>query len=143
MARLRTYGRVNYPGERVFQSDTRKRTRKARAPITPALKENLAKERAVRQKEYQLALKEARDTVQQHALQLHSGFGAHSVDYYVREILQRGRLEGGRRKTSRWNAFVHHEMKLRNAGTSFVVPVPTPSDCVVSNTSRATKTQAE
>ena len=122
MARLRINPLVALPpGGRSFYSNPRKRTRRARAPLTPALKEALAKRRKARQAEYTLALKEARDTVHKKAVQLREVFGGHSVDYYDQELLQRGRLERARRKPSRWNAYLQQELKIRNAGMRDVV----------------------
>jgi hypothetical protein len=121
MARLRTHGQVTVsPGGRSFYANPRKRTRRAKAPITPALREVLARRREERRAEYRSALKGARDTVHQQATQLREVFGGHSAEYYSQEILQRGRLERGRRKPSRWNAYLRHELKLRNAGTRVV-----------------------
>jgi hypothetical protein len=54
--------------------------------------------------------------VQLHAVQLRETFGGHTTEYYTQEILQRGRLECGHRKASRWNAYMHHELQLQNAG---------------------------
>lgn len=88
----------------------------ARAPVTPALRGILAKRREERRAEYTLALKAAQDTVYKHAVQLRETFGGHSVEYYVQEILQRGRLERLRWKTSRWNAFLRQQLRTRNAG---------------------------
>ena len=123
MARLRTYEQViTAPGGRSFYSNPRKRARRSRAPVTAALKQALAKQREARRTEYSSALKVARDTVQEHATQLRETFGGHSADYYAQEILQRGRLERGRRKPSRWNAFVRQELKARNAGMEVVIP---------------------
>jgi len=126
MARLQNYGQVvaSLNGW-TFYSNPRKRTRKTRAPITPALKENLARLREERRNEYTQALKGARDTINKHTLQLRETFGGHSTKYYTQEILQRGRIERGRRKPSRWNAYLRHELKKRNEGmrligTSFI-----------------------
>lgn len=117
MVRLRTYGQVlALPGGRSFYSNPRKRARRLRAPITPALKAALGKQWEARRAEYTSALKDARNTVQRHATQLKETFGGHSTEYYTQEILQRGRLECGRRKPSKWNAYLHHEIKARNAG---------------------------
>jgi len=117
MARMRTYGNLTAsPGGRSFYSTPRKRTRKARAPITPALRALLTKQREERQIGYQSALRGARDAVHQQALQLRETFGGHSTEYYAQEILQRARLERGRRGPSRWNAFLRQELKMRNAG---------------------------
>jgi hypothetical protein len=97
MARLRTNGKVfALPGGRSFYSNPRKCTRSARAPVTAALKEALAKRREVRRAEYTSALKDARNVIQTQATQLRELFGGHSANYYVQEILQRGRLERGR-----------------------------------------------
>ena len=63
------------------------------------------------------ALKETRNAIYQQATQLRETFGGHSAEYYTQEILQRGHLERGRRKPSRWNAFLHQELKAQNAGT--------------------------
>ena len=121
MARLRTYGQVVASSNgRTFYSNPRKRTRKARAPITPALKEALAKQREERRNEYTQALKDAQNTVKNHAVQLREAFGGHSAEYYTQEILQRGRTERSRRKPSRWNAYLRHELKKRNEGMSFI-----------------------
>ena len=119
MVRLRTYGPLTTaPGGRSFYSTPRKRARKRGAPLTSALKGVLAKQREERQQRYTSALQDARNTVQQHATRLREEFGGHSIGYYHQEILQRGRLERGRRKSSRWNAFLRHELKKRNDGTS-------------------------
>jgi hypothetical protein len=121
MARLRTHGQVTVsPGGRSFYANPRKPTCRAKAPITPALREVLARRREERRAEYRSALKGARDTVHQQATQLREVFGGHSAEYYSQEILQRGRLERGRRKPSRWNAYLRHKLKLRNAGTRVV-----------------------
>jgi len=123
MVRLRNYGDViASPGGRSFYSNPRKRTRRPRkAPITPALKEALAKQREARRTEYTSALRGAQDTVQQHAIQLRETFGGHSTKYYAQEILQRGRLERSRRKPSRWNAYLREELRARNAGMEMVI----------------------
>jgi hypothetical protein len=121
MARLRNYGQVILtPGGRSFYSNPRKRTRKARAPVTPAVKEALAKRREARRAEYALALRSAKDVVHIQATQLREVFGGHSVEYYTQEILQRARLERVRRKLSRWNVFLQQELKTRNAGMRLV-----------------------
>lgn len=122
MARLRAYGNVvAYPGGRSFYTAPSKHTRRARAPVTPALRSALAKQRKERRAQYQSALHNARDTVRQQATQLRETFGGHAVEYYTQEILQRGRLERGRRKPSRWNAFLRQELKLRNAGAHILI----------------------
>ena len=122
MVRLRIYGPVVLaPGGRSFYSTPRKRTRRARAPITPALKNVLAERRKTRRVEYTSALKDARQTVHKQATQLREAFGGHSTDYYTQEILQRGRLERVRRKPSRWNAYLRKEIQRRNAGMAVVL----------------------
>ena len=134
MARLRTFGHTASPGGRSFYSNPRKRTRRVRAPITPALRDALAKQRAARREDYTSALKEAQDAVQIRATQLRETFGGHSTEYYAQEILQRGRLERSRRKPSRWNAYLRQELKVRNEGmrtaTSYIPhhPLITPSE---------------
>jgi hypothetical protein len=62
--------------------------------------------------------------VRQHAVHLRETFGGHCATYYEQEILQRGRLERGRRKTSRWNVYVRRELELRNAGMCFSTSHP-------------------
>ena len=122
MVRLRTYGQVlAFPGGRSFYSTPRKRTRRLKAPITPALKEALGKQREARRAEYASALKDTRNTIRRQAVQLYETFGGHSIEYYTQEILQRGRLERSRRKPSRWNAYLRHELKARNAGTQVFI----------------------
>lgn len=119
MARLRTYGPLTAaPGGRSFYTTPRKRVRKRGAPLTSALKGVLAKQREERRQRYTSVLQDARTVVEQHATRLREEFGGHSVEYYQHEILQRGRLERGRRKSSRWNAFLSHELKRRNDGMS-------------------------
>ena len=124
MARLRANGNVvAYPGGRSFYTAPSKRTHRTRAPVTPALRSALAKQRKERRAKYQSALHNARDTIRQQATQLRETFGGHAIEYYAQEILQRGRLERGRRKPSRWNAFLRQELKLRNAGMHlFIIP---------------------
>ena len=122
MARLRAYGNVvAYPGGRSFYTAPSKRTHRARAPVTPALKSALTKQRKERRAKYQSALYNARDTVRQQATQLRETFGGHAIEYYTQEILQHGQLEQGRRKPSRWNVFLRQELKLRNAGMHVLI----------------------
>lgn len=118
MARLRTYGQLTNASldGRTFYSNPRKRVRPRRAPILPALKEQYARERVERRSEYAHALTGAREDIEKHALQLRETFGGHSTQYYIQEIYQRGRVERGRRKASRWNAFLRNEVKKRNDG---------------------------
>lgn len=121
MARLRNYGAViAAPGGRSFYSTPRKRIRRSKAPVTPALKKALAERRKERQAEYASALGDARSAVEKQATQLRETFGGHTTEYYTQEIMQRGRLERGRRKPSRWNAFLRQELKARNSGTEVV-----------------------
>jgi hypothetical protein len=64
MARTRNYGQfVAAPGGRSFYSNPCKRSRRERAPVTPALRDALTKRREERQTEYTSALKGARDEV--------------------------------------------------------------------------------
>lgn len=122
MAKLRNYkSMIAAPGGRSFYSAPRKRTRRARAPTTAALKNALAGRRKARRVDYSTALKAARDVVHQQAVFLHETFGGHSIDYYCQEIMQRGHLERSRRKASRWNVFLRHELKKRNAGMPPVI----------------------
>ena len=126
MARVRTYRLVSAPPNgRSFYTPPQKHVRKARAPITPALKAVLAKQREARQEEYGVTLQNIRDAVEQHAVQLRERFGGHSTEYYLQEILQHGRLEHARWKTSRWNVYVKQELRLRNEGMcAGIVPAP-------------------
>ena len=127
MVKLRTYGQAAASlNGRSYYAAPRKRTRKARAPITAALKATLAKQREEHREEYRAALKNARGAIEQHATQLHESFGGHSTEYYIQEIFQRGRFERVRRKTSRWNAFVSQELRLWNKGMYASVHVPAP-----------------
>lgn len=121
MARIRTHTPVvALPGGRSFYSNPRKCTRSKRAPFTPGLKDALAKQRLARRAEFTSALKDARDVIYKQATQLREVFGGHSADYYVQEILQRGRLERGRREPSRWNTYLRQEIKQRNSGMEMV-----------------------
>ena len=120
MVQLRKYGPLTTaPGGRSFYSDPRKCVRKRRAPSTPALREVLARQREAQRENYTSTLQDARNAVEQHATQLRENFGGHTVDYYSQEILQRSRLERARRKPSRWNAFLRHELKKQNDGTLY------------------------
>ena len=135
MARIRDYGQViASPRGRSFYSNPRKRIRRARAPITPALKNALAKQHEIRRTEYTLALKDARDAVHKQATQLREVFGGHSVDYYIQEILQRGRLERARWGLLRWNTYLGQEVRTRNSGREFItlhaiIAKPCPKNC--------------
>jgi hypothetical protein len=80
----------------------------------------LARQREERRSNYTKALQDAQDNVEKHALQLREIFGSHSADYYTQEILQQGRTERSCRAPSRWNAYLRHELKKRNEGTSLV-----------------------
>jgi hypothetical protein len=99
------------PGGRSFYSTPHKRVRRRGAPLNTALKGVLAKQREERQQHYASSLQDVRNVVEQHATRLREEFGGHSTEYYHQEILQRARLERGRRKSSRWNAFLRYELK--------------------------------
>jgi hypothetical protein len=49
-------------------------------------------------------------------VQLHEEFGAHSVEWYYEEIMQRSRLGKKTRRVNRWNAFLKKELAEMNAG---------------------------
>ena len=109
MARLRTYGNlVASPGGRSFYSTPHKPTRRARTPVTPALKAALAKRRKESQAEYQSALSGARDTIRQQATQLRETFGGHSAEYSLGAdpYLPRGLIESFLR------VFKHFALKI-------------------------------
>ena len=40
----------------------------------------------------------------------------HSIDYYLRLLMQQSRLDAKTRQPSRWNAFLSLEMERLNAG---------------------------
>ena len=132
MARLRVHGRVfASPGGRSFYSNLRKRVRKPRAPLTPALKDVLKKQHETRRAEYALALSTAQGTVRTQATQLRETFGGHSTDYYVQEILQNGQLARGRRKPSGWNTYLRSVLKKRNAGMNSTCPCISTAQLII------------
>jgi len=93
-----------------------RRRAKPTVKSTPAEKKLKAVRRAVRKKEYHVALEEARATILDKATELHERFGGHSVNWYFEEIMQNGRLAKNSRDTSRWNAYLRSEVRKINDG---------------------------
>lgn len=83
---------------------------------TLAEKKALVEKRRLHRTTYREALHEASRAVKSQAVQMHAKFGAHSVDYYEKEIMQRSRITKGSRSVNRWNVYLRNETKRMNDG---------------------------
>ena len=74
------------------------------------------------------ALNAAMQVLEDEAYKLHAQFRAHSVDYYLKEIMQRSRKTKGTRKINPWNVFLRQEVKRINesqSGSAHISKIPT------------------
>jgi hypothetical protein len=94
----------------------RHRTKPPTHRRTPAEKALRKAERKTRQEAYHTALEKARSVINEQATLLHEEFGGHSVQWYLEEIMQRGRLTQKKRRVNRWNVFLRKELANMNAG---------------------------
>lgn len=81
---------------------------------TLAEKKLVAEKRRQHQESYHEALNGASLAVKGQAVQMHEKFGAHGVDYYEKEIMQRSRVTTGKRSVNRWNVYLRNEVKKAN-----------------------------
>ncbi|KAG2367255.1 hypothetical protein BDR07DRAFT_1373058 [Suillus spraguei] len=83
---------------------------------TEAEKKALAEKRKAHKGAYKDALADAQDLVMQEAVKLHEQFPGRTVEYHFEAILQQTHTKQKSRKPTRWNAFLHSEVKAMNAG---------------------------
>ena len=94
--------------------------KRGRRPMTYAERQLLNEKRAKRREEYEDALQEAMDGINESAAILREKFGgAHDLDYYKQQILQVSRKKDSSRKTNPWNAFLRSELAKMNQGASY------------------------
>ncbi|KAI0688619.1 hypothetical protein BC835DRAFT_1418996 [Cytidiella melzeri] len=94
--------------------------------LTPAEKKTRSDQRKSKN---EFANKKLNDTLLQVwklAEALFEDVGTNSVKYWYERLLQQSGNKKHTRQTSRWNAFVSKEMKLRNDDTSLPLGVPRP-----------------
>ncbi|KDQ14414.1 hypothetical protein BOTBODRAFT_44760 [Botryobasidium botryosum FD-172 SS1] len=102
------------------KTSTDLKRKKYRTRTKPASKKTLAEKRlaaARRQKEREEYARErqvGRDKMQAHAEYLHEKFGAHSITWYMEDMLQQYRLDKQKRGVNCWNAYVAQETKRIN-----------------------------
>ncbi|KAJ2973987.1 hypothetical protein NUW54_g11965 [Trametes sanguinea] len=94
------------------------RSKKKGRVLTPLQKAQLRLEREERKIALNQAVEDARNAVWEAAKQMHEKFQTHTSEYFYRLVLQSSRVASGKRRTSRWNAFVSKEMRRRNAELS-------------------------
>lgn len=80
--------------------------------------EKKARSRAAkeRKEDYRTAINAARQVVYQEAVILHAKFGAHSVEWYHKDLLQVS-SQKATRGVSEWNVYLSDQAKLINSGT--------------------------
>lgn len=83
---------------------------------TSTEKQALKAKRREKKEAYSKALEEARAAMWEQAALMRERFGSHTLEYYVREIMQDARLNKTRRAPSRWNAFLSLEVQRLNQG---------------------------
>ncbi|KAI0676053.1 hypothetical protein C8Q78DRAFT_1074994 [Trametes maxima] len=81
---------------------------------TPAEKKLLAEKRTEARETYANALQAARETITEEAQKLQAEFGGHNEKYYEQQIFQESQATKQKRKTSKWNAYIMHKLKLLN-----------------------------
>lgn len=81
---------------------------------THAEKKALADKRRQHRKTYSEALHDASQAIKVQAVQMKEKFGAHSADYYEKEIMQCSRLARSKRSINRWNVYLRSETKRMN-----------------------------
>jgi hypothetical protein len=62
------------------------------------------------------ALSQVSDVILNEAVKLREQFGTHSVDYYLKDIMQHSRLSKEKWSVSGWNVFLRQEVKHINDG---------------------------
>jgi hypothetical protein len=75
---------------------------------------------AKHREEYHAALSASRQVLYDEAVKLHAQFGGHSIDYYLKDIVQETAATSSR-KVSGWNVFLHQEAKRLNEGISLPI----------------------
>jgi hypothetical protein len=90
-----------------------------------AEKQALTAQRKERKLSYHNALHLATEAIQNEAKKLHEQFGGHSVDYYMRQIMQTSHIHKKSRSVNKWNIYLRQEVKRINDGR----PYFTISDC--------------
>jgi len=96
----------------------RNRTKHKTYQRTSVEKKALAEKRRNNKKSYHEALAAAYAAVQEEAVKLKEQFGAHSVQYYMEEIMQQSRLTKHKRSVNSWNVYLRNEVKRINDGES-------------------------
>ncbi|KDQ10068.1 hypothetical protein BOTBODRAFT_640759 [Botryobasidium botryosum FD-172 SS1] len=81
---------------------------------TPTEKRIAAAKRQKERQEYVQERQVGREKMQAHAEYLHTKFGAHSVTWYMEDMLQQYRLDKQKRGVNCWNAYVAQETKRIN-----------------------------
>lgn len=102
-----------------------RRRAKPSLKLTPAQKKALKTHRDISRKAYKEELAQSQHVIHQETVRLNDLFPGHSVDYYMEEILQISRLTKGKRKSSRWGAFVSLKVRSMNDGMFFFVSCTT------------------
>jgi hypothetical protein len=79
-------------------------------------KKQLAEKCRKNKVDYNDALAAASSVLQEEAVNLKEQFGAHSVRYYMDEIMQLYRLVKQKCSVSSWNVYLRNEVKCLNDG---------------------------
>jgi hypothetical protein len=83
-------------------------------------KKQLAEKRHKNKADYNDALAAASSVLQEEAAKLKEQFGAHSVQYYMDEIMQSSQLAKKKRSVNCWNVYLRNEVKHLNDGQSYL-----------------------
>ncbi|KAI0640522.1 hypothetical protein C8Q79DRAFT_1015055 [Trametes meyenii] len=92
-----------------YKNRTRNKIRR-----TPTEKKLLVEKRTEARETYANALQAACETITEEAQRVQAEFGGHSDKHYEQQIFQEARAAKQKRKTSKWNAYIMHKLKLLN-----------------------------
>ncbi|KAL6298320.1 hypothetical protein BKA93DRAFT_744378, partial [Sparassis latifolia] len=81
---------------------------------TPAEKKALAMRKKDRAQKYKDALANAQAILYEEATKLHMEFGSHSIEYYLKELIQVSQLVSNKCASNHWNVYQQHEVKHIN-----------------------------
>lgn len=84
--------------------------------MTPAEKQLRAKQRQEKNALIKMKLDSALLDVWKRAESLHEELGMYTIKHWYERLLQHSTKKKGVRATSRWNAFLSKEVRLRNEG---------------------------
>jgi hypothetical protein len=103
---------ANRPMRRLW----RRRTKRVAIQKTPMEKARIAAQRREKRATYDQAYAAAEAVVMKEATKISEQFGKHRPKQCYQTLLQRARISHKKRSPSRWNAYLHQEVRRKNDG---------------------------